>query len=880
MDDSQPKSIYLKDYQPSDFIIEHVYLHFDLNEEQTDVKSVLKMQRNPKSKHQKAALILNGENMELKAVSIDGRLLEDSEYKVNDTHLTISTVPDNFTLETEVIIKPQDNTALSGLYKAHSNFCTQCEAHGFRCITYYLDRPDVMSRFTTTITADKSKYPFLLSNGNLIESKEVGDGRQWVRWEDPSLKPCYLFALVAGDFDLLKDNFKTMSGSTIDLQLYLEKGFLDQGDYALASLKRAMKWDEETWGREYDLDIYMIVAVSDFNMGAMENKGLNIFNTKYVLAKPETATDADYFGIERVIGHEYFHNWSGNRVTCRDWFQITLKEGLTVFRDQSFSIDMTSASVARIDEINVLRNQQFVEDAGPMAHPIRPESYIEVNNFYTSTVYQKGAEVIRMVQTLITPPLFRKGLDLYFKRHDGQAVTTEDFIKAMEDASGKDLTQFKRWYSQSGTPVLNIEGYYDASKKTFTLRVQQSCPPTPGQNKKEAFHIPLTVGLVGAGSSDMPLQLEGEKEMGDASRVLEVTSLEETFTFINVAEKPIPSLLRGFSAPVKLYYPYTGDELAWLFQRDSDSFARWDAGQILATYILLDIAEQYRKKKDMTLNLLLVDVFKKLLEKPESDLNFLGKLLILPEENYLLSQMEVSDVDAIHQAREFTKKQLAEKLEALFLSMYEKYHFNEPYHYSVEAMGRRQLKNTCLSYLLATQKTVYQSLAFEQFSKADNMTDTMGALLALNHCDCSERTEAFSKFYETWKAEALVMNKWLNLQATSYLPNTMETVKQLLKHPAFDMHNPNNVYALIGAYGTNLASFHDLSGEGYQFLADQVLVIDKDNPQVAARMIQPLTRWKQFDAERGTLMSMQLNRIANTSGISKNVYEIALKSSN
>jgi len=881
MTDSQLKTIYLKDYQPADFVIEHVYLYFDLNEDQTDVKCVMKMQRNPKSKNKKAALILNGEEMELKAVSIDGRLLKNSEYKVNDTHLTLSNMPDAFTLETEVIIKPQENTALCGLYKARTNFCTQCESHGFRRITYSLDRPDVMSRFTTTITADKSQYPFLLSNGNLIESKEIDGGRQWVRWEDPSLKPCYLFALVAGDFDLLTDTFKTMSGRTIDLRLYLEKGCLDQGDYALASLKRAMKWDEDTWGREYDLDIYMIVAVSDFNMGAMENKGLNIFNTKYILAKPETATDTDYFAIEGVVGHEYFHNWSGNRVTCRDWFQITLKEGLTVFRDQSFSIDMTSPSVARIPEITVMRNQQFAEDAGPMAHPIRPESYIEVNNFYTSTVYRKGSEVIRMVQTLITPTVFRKGMDLYFKRHDGQAVTTEDFIKAMEDASGKDLTQFKRWYSQAGTPVLNIEGHYDESQKTFTLKVKQSCPPTPGQEEKEAFHMPLTVGLLGSDCSDMSLQLEGEKEAG-RSRVLEISALEENFTFINVDEKPIPSLLRDFSAPVTLDYPYTNEELAWLFQWDSDSFACWDAGQMLATNILLDLAEQHRRKRAMTLDPLLVDAFEKLLTKPREDLNLLSKLLVLPVENYLLSQMvsqmDESDISAIHAAREFAKKQLAEKLEPLFLSTYKKHYSKQPYNYSVEEMGQRQLKNTCLAYLLATQKEAHTTLAFEQFSKADNMTDKMGALLALNHYDCSARTKALSHFYETWQDEALVVNKWLALQATSCLPSTLNTVKQLLKHPAFDIHNPNNVYALIGGYGTNPVSFHNSNGEGYQFLADQVLVIDKENPQVAARMMQPLIGWKQLDTVRASSMRAELERIANTIGISSDVYEVSSKS--
>jgi len=870
MSDSQPQTIYLKDYQPADFSIEHVYLHFDLDEDQTDVKTVLKIQRNPASKNQEAPLVLNGEDMVLKKVSVDGRILESSEYKVDDTKLTVFEVPEHFTLETEVVTKPQENYTLSGLYTSRGNFCTQCEPHGFRRITYFIDRPDVMSRFTTTITGDQSKYPYMLSNGNLIDRKTLEDGRHWVHWEDPSLKPCYLFALVAGDFDLITDTFKTMSGRTVGCHLYLEKGYKDQGDYALASLKRAMKWDEETWGREYDLDIYMIVAVSDFNMGAMENKGLNIFNTKYVLAKPNTATDTDYFGIEAVIGHEYFHNWSGNRVTCRDWFQITLKEGLTVFRDQSFSTDMTSPSIARISEINVMRNQQFSEDAGPMSHPIRPESYIEVNNFYTSTVYRKGAEVIRMVQTLITPAIFRKGLDLYFDRHDGQAVTTEDFIKAMEDASGKDLTQFKRWYSQSGTPVLSVETDYNADKKTFSINVKQSCPSTPSQEKKAPLHMPLSIGLIGSDGSDL---------VGGA-HILEVTKDEETFTFSDISEKPTLSLLRDFSAPVSLEYKYSNEELTCLLQHDTDAFARWDASQNLAKNVLLDLSKQYQEKSSIHFDSTLVRVFETLLTdvSDEADLNLLSKLLVLPGEGYLLSQTRGLDIGAIHEARQFVKRAIAEELETLLLENYQKYHSQQAYHYSVEEVGKRAFKNICLSYLLESKSPKYANLAFSQFSKTDNMTDQFLALLALNNFDCTERTEALSIFYKTWENEALIVNKWLSLQAGSQLPHTLSEVKKLIDHAAFDIYNPNNVYSLLGAYGTNTVSFHNSNGDGYQFLADQVLLIDKENPQVAAHVMRPLTTWQQLDVARGDLMRAELERIANTVGISPDVYEISTKS--
>jgi len=872
----QSNTIYLKDYQVPDFKIDQVFLHFDLYDEETKVHTVLHLRRNPKSAQKNAPLRLYGEEITLSSIAVDGQVLVESEYQLDEKALEIAEVPDQFVLETTVVIRPQENKQLSGLYRSRNNFCTQCEPHGFRRITYFLDRPDVMSRFTTTITADRSKYPYLLSNGNLIETKELPSGRSWVRWQDPSLKPCYLFALVAGDFDLLTDTFTTQSGREVTLQLYVEKGFADQGHYALKSLQTAMRWDEEVWGREYDLDIYMIVAVSDFNMGAMENKGLNLFNTKYILAKPETATDQDYVNIELVIGHEYFHNWSGNRVTCRDWFQITLKEGLTVFRDQTFSIDCRSAAVARLPEINLMRVHQFAEDASPLAHSIRPDSYIEVNNFYTLTVYRKGAEVIRMVETLVSKSEFRKGLDLYFKRYDGQAVTTEDFIQAIEDASGKDLTQFKRWYSQVGTPILEVTSDYDEDKKTFTLTVEQ-IPEDP------LLQLPLSIGLISPQCTELATQLVGEEAAVAGTRVLELTKKQHRFTFLHVEEKPILSLLRNFSAPVECRYAYTNEELAWLLQCDTDVFARWDAGQKLMTAIILEVVQQRQFQVPLQVSSLLLDAFKKILSSvsPKDDLNLISKLLLLPEESYLISQIDTGikpDVETIHYAREFVKRTLGKQLRSLFLAVYEEYHTKAPYVFNVQAMGERSLKNVCLLYLAATESPECVELIVNQLATTDNMTDCMGALQALNNYAGPERAQVLQQFYQKWQSEPLVVNKWLSLQACSTLPDTLDQVRLLLKHPAFDIHNPNNVYALLVTFGHNQVRFHEASGSGYVFIADQVLAIDSNNPQVAARVLQPLTKWRQFDAERAEKMRAQLKRIAATPGISPDVFEISTKS--
>ncbi|OGT28093.1 MAG: aminopeptidase N, partial [Gammaproteobacteria bacterium RIFCSPHIGHO2_01_FULL_42_8] len=629
------QTTYLKDYTPPDFLIDSVHCHFEIEENDIIVKSLLRVRRNAASKNQKADLVLDGEALILQQVALNGKILPAEKMCVTNKTLTILNVSDTFSLETTVQIFPKKNTTLMGLYQSRNNLCTQCEAEGFRRITYFLDRPDVMSRFTVTISADKDRFPFLLSNGNLVEERLMENNRHWVHWEDPSLKPCYLFALVAGDFDVIRDQFETMHERHVDLYLYLEKGFLDQGDYAMIALKKAMKWDEEKFGREYDLDRFMIVAVSDFNMGAMENKGLNIFNTKYILAKPETATDADYINIERVIAHEYFHNWTGDRVTCRDWFQLTLKEGLTVCRDQLFTEDTTSKGVARIDVVNTLRNHQFPEDAGPMAHPIRPDSYVKIDNFYTATVYEKGAEVIRMARTLLSPDGFRKGMDLYFSRYDGHAVTTEDFLQALADANQFDFSQFSRWYHQAGTPIVQVKTQYDVAKKTFHVHIKQMTLPTPHQFEKLPLYFPFEMALIDSHCHAMELQLEHESHSFGKSTVLTIQQSEETFTFIHVAEKPAPSLLRHFSAPVILHYDYSNDELARLMQCDTDAFCRWEAGQRLMVNAIGDAA----RNADVTADLLIHSV-ESLLKNPPSDLNMLTRLLQFPSLKYLYTQLK------------------------------------------------------------------------------------------------------------------------------------------------------------------------------------------------------------------------------------------------
>ncbi|KAA0594706.1 aminopeptidase N [Azospirillum lipoferum] len=884
MDKGTPKAIRLQDYRPPAHLIDTVDLFVDLGEDVTTVRAVLAIRRNPdRPEAATEPLSLDGQRLDLVSVALDGRTLGPDEYTVTPDHLIVLEVPDRYTLETVVRIKPQENTALEGLYKSSGNFCTQCEAEGFRKITYFADRPDVMARYSTTITADKARYPVLLSNGNLAASGDLEGGRHWARWEDPFPKPCYLFALVAGSLVHGEDRFRTASGRDVTLRIYVEPGNEDKIDHAMRSLIKSMRWDEEVYGLEYDLDIFNIVAVGDFNMGAMENKSLNVFNTKYILAKPETATDTDFLNIEAVVAHEYFHNWTGNRVTCRDWFQLSLKEGLTVFRDQEFSSDMHSRAVKRIADVQGLRTVQFQEDAGAMAHPVRPDSYVEINNFYTPTVYNKGAEVIRMIHTLLGPEKYRKGTDLYFQRHDGQAVTCDDFVAAMADASGVDLTQFQLWYRQSGTPELDITGSHDPAAKTFTLTVRQTVPPTPGQPTKQPMHIPLVVGLLGPDGQDLPLRLENEGEGEEAaagtSRILHVKAESQSFTFRDIPARPVPSLLRGFSAPVKLKTDLTDADLTFLMAHDSDAFNRWEAGQILGTRILLGLVADQQAGRALVLPEGYADAFARILEDAERDRAFAAQALVLPTEAYLGTQMAVVDPDAIHTVREFARKILAGRLRAQFLDLYRRNSSQEPFSVDAEAIGKRSLKNLCLAYLMALEDAEALDLCLTQYRTAKGMTDEIAALQFLSNAASPDGETALADFYDRWKGEALVVDKWFSVQAMSHRADTLDRVTALLGHPAFEIRNPNKVYALIGGFANgNPVRFHDASGAGYRFLADQVLRLDPMNPQVAARLMGPFSRLRRYDAARQGLMKAELQRIVATPGLSPDVYEVASKS--
>lgn len=872
MTENNPHTTYLKDYKVPAFLIEKVDLEFDLHEDVTHVKSRLEIHANSASDAKEKKLVLNGEALELKSLVLDGKELTASQYEIAKNLLTIPNVPEKFILEVHTIIKPQENTALSGLYKSSGNFCTQCEAQGFRRITYFLDRPDVMARYTTTIIAEQKRYPLLLSNGNPIAKGKTDDGRHWVRWEDPFKKPSYLFALVAGDLEYVEDFFQTMSGRRVKLQIFVEKGNQDKCAHAMEAVKKAMRWDEEKYGREYDLDIYMIVAVSDFNMGAMENKGLNIFNTKYVLAKPETATDTDFIHVESVIAHEYFHNWTGNRITCRDWFQLSLKEGLTIFRDQSFTEDTTSPTVARIQEVNALRLTQFPEDAGPLAHPVRPESYIEINNFYTSTVYNKGSEVIRMMKTIIGDDAYRKGMDLYFERHDGQAVTIEEFVKAMEDASNVDLTQFRLWYSQAGTPILHVKDHYDAKLQLYKLTINQIVPNTPGQTDKKAMHIPIKMGLLSA---------TGKELLQDT---LQLKKSVETFEFENIAEHPIPSLLRGFSAPVKLDYPYSDHSMQVLFQHDTDYFNRWEAGQKYATNLMMNAVREHQQGNPIHVPDDYIHALKNILENMQDDKLMLAEMLVLPSEKYLAEQMVEIDVDAIHAVRESFIFTIAMQLKDEFIKLYKQNNNTNRYKFNMKEIGMRQLKNLCLSYLmLLDDASIQKDICLEQFNRSlkSNMTDTMAALRALSNINGPLREQALNEFYQSWKHDALVVDKWLGLQATSKLQGTLHRVQQLFKHEAFDIKNPNKVYALVGGFCSgNPVNFHAANGEGYQFLTEIILQLNQINPQVAARMIKPLTDWRRYPEYRKKMMKEKLEVIAKEPKISPDIYEIVTKSLN
>ncbi|HFF8978030.1 aminopeptidase N [Serratia marcescens] len=861
----QPQAKYRHDYRAPDYTTTDIDLDFSLDAETTRVTAVSKIKRQGTVG---APLVLDGEDLTLVSIQVDGQPW--SAYRQQDNQLIIDELPAQFTLTIVNDIHPAKNTALEGLYLSGDALCTQCEAEGFHHITYYQDRPDVLARFTTRIVADKARYPFLLSNGNRIGQGELADGRHWVQWQDPFPKPCYLFALVAGDFDVLRDSFTTRSGRKVALELFVDRGNLDRADWAMTSLKNSMKWDETRFGLEYDLDIYMIVAVDFFNMGAMENKGLNIFNSKYVLAKAETATDKDYLNIEAVIGHEYFHNWTGNRVTCRDWFQLSLKEGLTVFRDQEFSSDLGSRSVNRIDNVRVMRGAQFAEDASPMAHAIRPDKVIEMNNFYTLTVYEKGSEVIRMMHTLLGEANFQKGMQLYFERHDGSAATCDDFVQAMEDASNVDLSRFRRWYSQSGTPLLTVRDEYDAETQQYRLHVSQKTAPTADQPEKLPLHIPLDIELYDSEGNVIPLQKGGLP----VNNVLNVTEAEQTFVFDGVAHKPVPSLLREFSAPVKLDYPYSDQQLTFLMQHARNEFARWDAAQsLLATYIKLNVA-RHQQKQPLSLPLHVADAFRAVLLDEKLDPALAAQILTLPSENEIAELFATIDPEAIAAVHEAIVRCLARELADEWLAVY---HANKTDGYRVEhgEIAKRALRNVCLGYLAFGEDVVLaDQLVSEQYRQADNMTDSLAALSAAVAAQLPCRDALLAAFDERWHQNGLVMDKWFVLQGSSPSADVLSKVRALLQHRSFSLSNPNRTRSLIGGFASgNPAAFHAADGSGYQFLAEILSDLNQRNPQIAARLIEPLIRLKRYDAGRQALMRKALEQLKGLENLSGDLYE-------
>jgi aminopeptidase N len=861
-----PHETRLADYRPPAFLVDTVQLAFDLDEAATRVRSRMTLRRNADTNETNAPLTLNGEALTLLRVALNGEELGANRYRVEGETLLITDMPDTAMLEIETRIAPKDNTELSGLYTSNGGYFTQCEAEGFRRITYFPDRPDVMARFTTTITADKARVPVMLSNGNPGGIEDAGNGRHRVTWTDPHPKPCYLFALVAGDLVAVKDRFVTRSGRAVELGIWVRRGDEDRCAHAMQSLKTAMKWDEEVFGLEYDLDVFNIAAVSDFNMGAMENKGLNVFNTKYVLAKPETATDSDYQGIETVIAHEYFHNWTGNRVTCRDWFQLSLKEGLTVYRDQEFSADQGSRVVKRIGDVRALRAAQFREDAGPLAHPVQPDHYITIDNFYTATVYNKGAEVIRMMATIIGREAFRRGMDLYFARHDNQAVTIDDFAQAMQDASGVDLSRFKRWYHQAGTPEITVSDSYDEAARRYTLTLQQRTPPTPGQPDKQPLVIPVAMGLLDNAGHEVTAQ------------TLLLSDAEQNFEFDGVAERPVPSLLRSFSAPAKLSgVPLA--QLRFLAAHDTDPFVRWESAQQYATHMLLAMATAWRRGEIIALDQGLIDALAATLRDADNDPAFAAEALALPSEAFLADQMAVVDVDAIHAVRQAARTTIGQALRETLRATYERLTDTGPYRIDGRAIGDRALRNTCLAYLAADGNVEGVALAKAQFDAAQNMTDVLAALAVLSAIDCPERIAALSAFHARWRNDDLVLDKWFAIQAMSPLPDTPDAVRTLAKHADFDLRNPNRVRALVASFASgNQVRFHEPSGSGYRFLADTIIALDPMNTQIAARLVPPLGQWRRFDPARQALMKHELQRVLDTPDLSKGTFEMASRS--
>ncbi|MBE4148427.1 aminopeptidase N [Vibrio parahaemolyticus] len=860
-----PQAKYRKDYQAPSHTITDIDLTFDLYDNDTIVTALSKVVQ----KGESTTLELDGEGLELRSVKVNG---EDwAHHEVKEASLVLSDLPAEFELEIITKIAPEANTALEGLYKSGGAFCTQCEAEGFRRITYYLDRPDVLAKYTTKVIADKATYPYLLSNGNRIAQGEAENGRHWVQWQDPHPKPAYLFALVAGDFDVLRDKYTTMSGRNVDLEIFVDKGNLDRAGHAMTSLINSMKWDEERFGLEYDLDIYMIVAVDFFNMGAMENKGLNIFNSKFVLANDQTATDRDYLGIEAVIGHEYFHNWTGNRVTCRDWFQLSLKEGLTVFRDQEFSSDLGSRAVNRIDNVRIIRGPQFAEDASPMSHPIRPDKVIEMNNFYTLTVYEKGSEVIRMYHTLLGEEGFQKGMKLYFERHDGTAATCEDFVSAMEDATGVDLKQFRLWYSQSGTPTLRVNSEYNAEAKNYALTVEQFTEATQDQAEKQALHIPFDIELYDSKGQIIPLTINGES----VHSVLDIKQDKQTFVFENVAEQPVPSLLREFSAPVKLEYDYSDAELIFLMKHATNDFARWDASQMLLAKYIRQNVNNVQTGSEVQLSEDLIDAFRGVLLDENLEPAFIAQVFSLPSINEITGWYKQIDVDAVDTVLNSITVSLSAALEDELSATY---HTLKQAEYTIDhaAIGKRALRNQCLQFLAHTDKG--NTLVKAQYEAANNMTDTIAAMSAANSAQLECREELMADYSDKWKHDGLVMDKWFALQGTNPAEDALEKVKATMNHEAFSLKNPNRTRSLIGSFlAANPVRFHDKSGSGYQFAGEILRQLNDSNPQVASRMIDPLLKFRKYDEARQAMIRAELEKLKAMDNLAKDLFEKVTK---
>lgn len=880
MKDATPQTIFLKDYAPSDYLISKIHLTFDLDDTKTQVISKMEVKANYDLKTGLRDMFLNGEELTLNKILIDGEEIPSSQYELVEEGLLIKELKDNFTLEIHNTINPEANKALDGLYKSGSIFCTQNEPEGFRRITYFIDRPDIMAVYTTKVIADKSKYPVLLSNGNPIDSGDLENGKHFVEWLDPFVKPSYLYALVAGDLGLVQDEFTTMTGRKIDLRIYVDKGNESKCGHAMESLKNSMKWDEETYGREYDLDIYMIVAVDAFNMGAMENKGLNIFNSAYVLADPKTATDSNFFGVEGVIGHEYFHNWTGNRITCRDWFQLTLKEGLTVFRDQEFSSDMNSRTVNRITNIKNLKARQFVEDAGPTAHPIKPSSYMEINNFYTMTIYEKGAEIIRMIHTLLGPEGYRKGTDKYFELFDGQAVTTEDFIHAMSVANDNyDFSQFTNWYHQAGTPQIEVKTSYNNDLKEYSVTLTQSCKPSPGQSEKKPYFMPFAMGLVDKNGNDFPLKLKevftDQPQIGD--NILHLTQESETFTFTEIDHEPIPSFNRGFSAPVTLKTDRSLSDYVYLMANDNDEYNRYESGQSLANSLMLSLIKDAQNGVELKLDTPYVEAYGKLIADKSIDNSFKALALAIPTEGILHQSQETVDFENTHKVRKFVISTLAKTYEKEFAEIYKSLAVEKEYSLSPQAMGERELKNMVLNFLLSTDNSEYESWCYEQFNNATNMTDEYASLVMLIHSESKYSDEAISKFFTKWKHETLVMQKWLTAQSSAPGKKTLGRIKELLSNEVYDKSVPNLVRSLIGTFTGNSIEFHNKDGSGYRFITDQIIDIDKLNPQMASRLAGSFKDYKRLPSDLKALVKESLERILAVKDISRNVYEIVSK---